>query len=174
MNHDKLFDVVYRSPKDGDGKSGSVNDVQDVTDKILGDEVKPSKEEQSNNHGGVMDDLPTGGNVNGISQTISAALNNATTSGAIICAEEIFSSQQDVVRRINEELSEFREQLKKSQELFHSLVSKRTINTVLLHWLLTWQLVNYSLQIDSIVLAVKLHNKTVHCDCPSIREMGGK
>ena len=31
--------------------------------------------------------------------------------------------ESEVVRRINEELAEFREQLKRSQELFHSLVS---------------------------------------------------
>jgi len=32
-------------------------------------------------------------------------------------------TQDEMVRRINEELAEFRQQLKKSQELFHALVS---------------------------------------------------
>lgn len=37
--------------------------------------------------------------------------------------QEELASEKDVVRRINEELAEFRQQLKQSQELFHALVN---------------------------------------------------
>lgn len=40
------------------------------------------------------------------------------------------NNQDDMVRRINQELAEFRQQLKKSQELFHALVSSCSLSFI--------------------------------------------
>jgi uncharacterized coiled-coil protein SlyX len=47
-------------------------------------------------------------------EVIPSASENTATECAV---------QDEIVRRINEELADFRQQLKKSQELFHALVS---------------------------------------------------